>query len=394
MAHERILIVLAVLHQTSAYHCPLRHHTPWRTVPPLAAVQLQQLQTTAPEANLIDRAWQVANLDNGLLNLGVSRPVAKRRRNLIRARRIFKEENECAIGSLERRCLAEAVGTAFIVAVTSAAASCISGLGPFALALVTGLTVGSAVLAFAGVSGAHFNPAITLALLAGKKFQRNNVPAYLASQFAGATLASAAAFALTSGSSVPLPSPAAPFAAEAAAASILVFSCFAIGDAVEVGRIEKGALPILVGLLIASLCLAFGPLGAGINPVMSLAPRLVAALAGCGSAALTGAWSYAAGPCAGALLGGSFFSFLVGRGEGLYRASARMGQVAAQNRAEIYRFSGGPLNSGRRGVIVPTRLPPRRDGAVRGSGVSSEREYTDNAGSGHSVKGFGPQQTP
>ena len=287
--------------------------------------------------------WRVANLDNGLLGgldnglleLGVAPKEAQRRRRLIRNRRAYQEENECVVGSLERSCLAEAAGTAFIVTVTGVAvASGVSWMAP-----VAGLAVGSAVGAFASVSGAHFNPAVTLALVAGDKFPMQHVPAYLASQCAGATLASATVkcLAVTCVAMVPATVPVMPatFAAEAIATALLVFGCFTLADAVEVGRVGKGQSPILVGSLIAALTVCFGHLGVGLNPAMSFAPRILASLSGGGLSALAGAWGYVAGPCAGALLGGSFFAFVMGRGDGLYRAMATLGRSAAYNRATL-----------------------------------------------------------
>mgnify|MGYP002842442292 CR=1 FL=1 len=54
------------------------------------------------------------------------------------------------------------------------------------------------ILMFGEVSGAHLNPAVTLALVAGKKFPAVDAPAYVASQFAAAALASAALRAASS----------------------------------------------------------------------------------------------------------------------------------------------------------------------------------------------------
>ena len=75
---------------------------------------------------------------------------------------------------------------------------------------------------------------------------------------------------------------------------------------------------MITGVLISALGLAFGSTNAALNPAMSAAPRIAAiVLSGGGTAALSGARTYALGPCVGAVLGGSCFAVATGRGGGL-----------------------------------------------------------------------------
>ena len=296
--------------RTTAVQRPASDNTP---SPPKAV--LADPLVAEPSAEDPLAVTQTSN-EPGLLDLGVTQEQAQRRRSLYRRLQRY--------GSLEQRCLAEAAGTAWIVAVC-ALASGILGLSSTAMALVAGTAVGTAVLAFSGVSGAHFNPAVTLALVAGKKFRAVDAPAYVASQFTAAALASVAVSRCLGGlGAVAMPALAPTMSAEATVTAILVFVCFAVGDAVEVGRVPKHIAPLLIGCLITGLTLAFGDLRVAINPAMAFAPRLVAALVGWGRAALAGGMGYLIGPCVGGLLGGSLFALASGRGEGLYRGFAQI----------------------------------------------------------------------
>ena len=88
-----------------------------------------------------------------------------------------------------RRYVVEAIGTLFLVLVISCTALLNVGLAPFAIAAV--LTV----MVFAGghVSGAHYNPAVTVALAVRGRFAWRDVPAYWAAQPVGALAGAAAA---------------------------------------------------------------------------------------------------------------------------------------------------------------------------------------------------------
>src|SRR5215475_9600477 len=73
------------------------------------------------------------------------------------------------------------------------------GIGFMGVALAFGLTVLTGAYTFGPVSGAHFNPAVTLGLWSGGRFPSSRVPAYIAAQLAGAIVASAALFVIASG---------------------------------------------------------------------------------------------------------------------------------------------------------------------------------------------------
>jgi glycerol uptake facilitator-like aquaporin len=97
--------------------------------------------------------------------------------------------------ALGKRLLAEGVGTALLLATVVGSGIMAERLagGNAALALLanslaTGAALAALILAFGPVSGAHFNPAVTLALAWRRETAWKDVPAYLAVQIAGALL--------------------------------------------------------------------------------------------------------------------------------------------------------------------------------------------------------------
>src|SRR5215210_4824478 len=101
---------------------------------------------------------------------------------------------------LPARCLAEAVGTFLLVFFGCGAVhvavltGALSGL--WQVAIVWAVAIALAVYVVGGISGAHLNPAITVALAAWSRFRWADVPAYAAGQLAGAFLAAATLFLL------------------------------------------------------------------------------------------------------------------------------------------------------------------------------------------------------
>jgi glycerol uptake facilitator-like aquaporin len=70
------------------------------------------------------------------------------------------------------------------------------GLGNVGVSLAFGLIVMAMVLAFAHVSGAHINPAVTLALASRRRFAWSTVPGYMGAQITGAIAAASCALRL------------------------------------------------------------------------------------------------------------------------------------------------------------------------------------------------------
>src|SRR3954451_8845827 len=102
--------------------------------------------------------------------------------------------------SLRQRLAAELFGTFWLVlggcGTAVLAGSIVKNEG---VALAFGLTVVTMAYAVGHISGGHFNPAITIGLAAGRRFDWREVPAYVVTQVVGAILAAAVLFVIASG---------------------------------------------------------------------------------------------------------------------------------------------------------------------------------------------------
>lgn len=105
--------------------------------------------------------------------------------------------------NLLRRCSAEAIGSALLLAVIVGSGIMAERLAPgqSALALLantvaTGAGLAALILSFSAISGAHFNPAVTLSAALSKTLPWGEVPAYLVAQVSGALIGVAVAHAM------------------------------------------------------------------------------------------------------------------------------------------------------------------------------------------------------
>jgi aquaporin NIP len=214
---------------------------------------------------------------------------------------------------------AEAVAT-FVLVTAGAGAIVVEarsgGIGNAGTAAAFGLAVMATVYAVGHVSGAHMNPAVTLAFALTRHFPWPRVAGYWAAQIGGAVLA--AAFLRVTlgdhadlGATLPSGSQAQSFAWEVALTAVLMFVIMAVAtDTRAVGE----AAAIAVGGTIALCALVGGPIsGASMNPARSLGPAVV-------SGTLTSLWIYLAAPLAGAALGALAYQAV--RGETPAEASA------------------------------------------------------------------------
>lgn len=168
-----------------------------------------------------------------------------------------------------------------------------------AVALTFGLVVLAMIYAVGDVSGAHLNPAVTVAFAAAKRLSWRTVPGYVAAQCLGALAASGAVRLIfpdspTLGQTQPAGSPMQAFALEAILTFILMFVILGVST----GAKEKGVLAgIAVGAVIGLEALFAGPVtGASMNPARSLGPAVV-------SGQLEHLWLYLLAPTLGASVG-------------------------------------------------------------------------------------------
>jgi len=204
-----------------------------------------------------------------------------------------------------------------------------------------GLGVTMGIYASAGVSGAHLNPAVTLALAAFRGFPWRKVVPYTLAQTAGAFAGAAVTFftyreafdhfdggarqvsgpLATAGIFATYPQPflsAFPggFVDQVVGTALLMLGIFAIADRKNAGPATLG--PVLVGALVGVIGMTFGfNSGYAINPARDLGPRVFTLLAGWGSEVFRagGGWWWVpiVAPCLGALLGGLVYDALITR---------------------------------------------------------------------------------
>jgi MIP family channel proteins len=202
-----------------------------------------------------------------------------------------------------RTLAAEAMGTFALVfagtgaiVVNDVTGGTVSHVG---VALTFGLIVLALIYALGDVSGAHLNPAVTLGFLMARRFPARLVLPYLASQCAGAFLASFCLRLLfpdhaTLGATLPRGDERQSFVLEVILTWLLMFVILAVST----GAKEKGITAgIAVGSVIALEALFAGPIsGASMNPVRSLAPAFV-------SLHFESLWLYLTAPILGACIG-------------------------------------------------------------------------------------------
>lgn len=227
-------------------------------------------------------------------------------------------------------------------------------VGVFQVAIVWGLGIAIAIHLTGALSGAHLNPAVTLALTVWAGFPSRRVVGYVVAQFAGAFIAAAVlhlvfadamrAFeagngiirgapgseasamvfaeyfpnpggkALTDAARDRMSFPAA-FAAEVIGTAVLVLVIFCVTDDRNKAR-PTLLTPATIGLTVTLLISLLGPLTmACFNPARDLAPRLFSSLAGWGSIPFQvngHGWLtvYVVAPCIGALVGGGIHRLL------------------------------------------------------------------------------------
>jgi glycerol uptake facilitator protein len=272
--------------------------------------------------------------------------------------------------SLMRILLAEALGTFILILLGCGAvhAAVLTGAqsGVWQVAIVWGAGVALAAYCVGGVSGAHINPAITVALAVWGRFPWNRVGPYVAAQLVGAFVAAGVLF-LVYGPSLSVkeaklgvkrgelgsivtascygefyPAPGGvltaegkwsdsdwdvfqarvtfleAFIAEVVCTAVLALVVFAITDPKNVGAPAGFLAPLVAGLTVAALISIIGPLTqCCLNPARDFGPRLFTFLAGWGSAALPGpnghgvVTVYILAPMLGAILGGGVYDGLI-----------------------------------------------------------------------------------
>jgi glycerol uptake facilitator protein len=189
--------------------------------------------------------------------------------------------------------------------------------GWIVITIAWGLAVTMAVFAVGPVSGAHLNPAVTVALALNGDFAWSEVPSYIAAQMIGAIIGAALVYLhylphwkVTEdpgtklgvfATSPAIPHPFSNIVSELFGTFILVLGLLFIGA----NKFTEGLNPLVVGLLIVVIGMSLGgTTGYAINPARDLGPRIAHFLLpihGKGGSN----WGYAWIPVVGPLMGGS-----------------------------------------------------------------------------------------
>jgi aquaporin NIP len=211
--------------------------------------------------------------------------------------------------SLLRRALAEAVGTFALVACGCGAIvvnAATGALGHIGVAASFGLVIMVMIAALGHVSGAHFNPAVTLAFAWIRHFPWRDVPLYVAGQLLGAVAGALTVRAFFGtvgriGTTLPAGSSLQAFGMEILLTAVLMFVITSVAtDTRAVGQLAA----LAIGGTVALDALWGGPVtGASMNPARSFGPTLVSGL-------WQAHWVYSLGPLIGATLGAALYQGL------------------------------------------------------------------------------------
>jgi MIP family channel proteins len=200
-----------------------------------------------------------------------------------------------------RRLLAEFVGTFFLVLLGPGAVMVEAlrpgSVGAVGIALTFAFAVSTVVFALGPVSGAHINPAVTIALWSLRRIPATQGIGYIGAQLAGAVTASVLArvalgAVASGGATLPRVSTPAAFALEALMSLLVILVVLATDR--EGARAGNA---VIIGMAVGVCALFGGPLtGASMNPARSFGPALV-------NGAWSAHWVYWVAPVVGMLLG-------------------------------------------------------------------------------------------
>lgn len=233
---------------------------------------------------------------------------------------------------LTKRLSAEFIGTLWLVlggcgAAVLAAAFPSLGIGFAGVALAFGLTVLTGAYALGHISGAHFNPAVSIGLWAGRRFPANELLPYIVAQLLGGIAGAGILYLIASGHagfnlaggfasngfgdhSPGKYDPSSCFIIEV----VMTFFFLVVILGSTHGRAPKGFAPLAIGLCLTLIHLISIPVtNTSVNPARSTGPALFVAIYH-DLWAVKQLWMFWVAPILGALLAGYFYAWL-GEGE-------------------------------------------------------------------------------
>jgi MIP family channel proteins len=236
--------------------------------------------------------------------------------------------------------LSELIGTFILVFAITATATA-AGLrlaiagpsyGSLAIVLVNGLALAALVGGLGHISGAHFNPAVTIAMAVIRRFSWRHVPGYVAVQMLGGILAALATWAIHGdaartvthlGATNP-----APGVGDGRALLVEILITFVlvlvVTAAVTDKRFPVPIRPVVIGFALAAAVFIGGPTdGAAVNPARGVGPMIV-------SGSFGGWWVSIVGPVAGGVLAAVVYDRFIRKGEAHAVEQAPKARLAAR----------------------------------------------------------------
>lgn len=233
------------------------------------------------------------------------------------------------------RALAEFFGTFWLVLGGCGSAVFAAGLPTVGIAyagvsLAFGLTVLTMAYAVGHISGGHFNPAVSVGLLVGGRFDGKDLVPYVIAQVVGAIAAAFVIYIIWAGSAAGMAADAtttlasngmgdlspngytmtAGIIAEIVLTAFFIFVILGSTD----GRAPAGFAPIAIGLCLTLIHLISIPItNTSVNPARSTGPALVTMLTGNGGAHLGQIWVFWVAPIVGAVIGAICYRATGGR---------------------------------------------------------------------------------
>lgn len=210
---------------------------------------------------------------------------------------------------LARKAVAEGIGTFALVTAGCGAVmvdAMTHDLTHVGVALTFGFIIMVMFAALGHISGAHFNPAVTIAFAVTGHFSWQDVPFYILAQILGATIAAAVLRIFLGpiafiGSTLPAGSDLQSFGIEVILSAFLMFVIIAVTTDT---RTVTQLAAIAIGGTIALDAMWGGPIsGASMNPARSLGPAIIAGL-------WQSQWIYLLAPCIGTILAAVTYQWL------------------------------------------------------------------------------------
>jgi len=205
---------------------------------------------------------------------------------------------------MNRKLITEVIGTFFLVLTIGLVVTAQMPLAPLPIGAVL------MVMVYMGgnVSGAHYNPAVTLAVLLRRRITGSEAGAYVVAQLGGAVLAALAVYAVTGQTFVAAPGDGTPAAVALVVEALFTFALalVVLNVATAVETEGNSYFGLAIGFTVMAGAFAGGPISGGaFNPAVGIGPALVAA-------ALDGTsvghvWIYLVGPLIGAALAAAVF---------------------------------------------------------------------------------------